>query len=432
MDDSTYQPGPTKSWASSERANGWLLTVVQTPAAIPTPKRFRINERVTRLNRTSKSGGADLTLEDPAISNGRVAFELRSGELHVFDEGSRNPVRVNGRAITTARLAQNDTIRVGDTLMVLDVDDPARGVGGQAAFQDPTVRELMSRLHMGSSTSALQFQVDACLLDAVDSVVLLWVPSVGAYDIVREWIVSRWDVPTTSFTGDVTNVAEAAATVAANEGLVLERLDLASVETQRVLAGVLADRQLTGRTLITICSDLKGELPEALEALLARVRCSHLLIPPLRDRKSDLVDALRETLSAQGLHETLPFQAGFTERFLAHDWPTGVVELRDLTDRIARAVERGTDLNPAILPAQFAAVDAEPLDARRVAFSEETVIDALMLYRGNMKRVAEHFSLSRPYLYKKLKANGLALDALRAEATRRLDSEATRTRDDID
>jgi Nif-specific regulatory protein len=60
----------------------------------------------------------DLRLLDSAVSRRHARVERAEGGYRVIDLGSRHGTRVNGASVTTARLADGDTIHVGHALLV--------------------------------------------------------------------------------------------------------------------------------------------------------------------------------------------------------------------------------------------------------------------------------------------------------------------------
>jgi hypothetical protein len=67
-----------------------------------------------------KEGG--IIIDDPKVSNPHAKFTLENDVFVVWDFGSRNGTTVNGERIRAATpLKENDTVKFGDTIMVLKI-----------------------------------------------------------------------------------------------------------------------------------------------------------------------------------------------------------------------------------------------------------------------------------------------------------------------
>jgi len=147
------------------------------------------------------------------------------------------------------------------------------------------------------------------------------------------------------------------------------------------------------------------------EDLFYRLNVIPVHIPPLRERKDDIVPLARNFLNDSNLrsHKTI---RGFTpeaERLLLnYPWPGNVRELRNLIERL---VILGTSdyIEPAHLPVQFSAqapraAQVEPLDeSRTLAEVERAYINQVMQkVEMNKSRAAKILGISRQTLRKKL------------------------------
>ena len=74
-------------------------------------------------------------LTDPRVSRNHCVLEVRRGQFRLTDRGSASGTLVNGVAVTTRNLSPGDSIRVGETTLVLtlaDVHDCVTITGGNA------------------------------------------------------------------------------------------------------------------------------------------------------------------------------------------------------------------------------------------------------------------------------------------------------------
>jgi DNA-binding NtrC family response regulator len=157
--------------------------------------------------------------------------------------------------------------------------------------------------------------------------------------------------------------------------------------------------------------------------LLYRLRVIHLEIPPLRERREDILP-----LTIHLLDELARRHGRFVEAvsdsarraLLAYDWPGNVRELRNALER-AVVLSAGTELDAADLPAtvvreaSLSPAEAalaglrydEALERARTAFDRAFLGAALERHDGNVTRAAEALGLHRQSLQKLLKKVGL-------------------------
>jgi transcriptional regulator with PAS, ATPase and Fis domain len=152
--------------------------------------------------------------------------------------------------------------------------------------------------------------------------------------------------------------------------------------------------------------------------LLFRLNVIEIHVPPLRDRKDDvlpLAEAFlrkREVPSprlrgeggrrpGEGRHSSrLSDEA--REALLAHDWPGNV---RELENRLQRALV--TTSGDTIAPADLGLGDSSP-----VAISDEKqqIAELLRRFHGSVSQVAKSLGLSRQALYRKMERLGIVLE----------------------
>lgn len=89
-----------------------VITVTEPPSEAG---RILAVEQATVVGR---SGGTDIALDDPFISDRHVRFDRIEGRLVVEDLGSTNGTLVNGIPVVGRRaLERGDVIRIGQTIM---------------------------------------------------------------------------------------------------------------------------------------------------------------------------------------------------------------------------------------------------------------------------------------------------------------------------
>jgi DNA-binding NtrC family response regulator len=147
------------------------------------------------------------------------------------------------------------------------------------------------------------------------------------------------------------------------------------------------------------------------EDLFYRLNVIPIMIPPLRERRDDIVPLARYFLAEANrtFHRTIKMFSPETERLLlGYGWPGNVRELRNLIERLV-ILGTGDVLEPQHLPGQFTGrVDspapvAAPGRLRPLASVEhEYIISVLDHVKGNKSEAAKVLGITRQTLRKKL------------------------------
>src|SRR5262249_38330867 len=155
------------------------------------------------------------------------------------------------------------------------------------------------------------------------------------------------------------------------------------------------------------------DLPPALqagrfrEALYHRLAVFPVRLPPLRERRSDILPLAEELLARVGhdLGRRPRLGAAARERLLAAPWPGNVRELANALER-AVILADGDEIGPEhlVLEPAHAAPAATPDGVRSLAELEREAIErALAAVGGNRKEAAERLGIGLRTLYDKLK-----------------------------
>jgi len=160
------------------------------------------------------------------------------------------------------------------------------------------------------------------------------------------------------------------------------------------------------------------------EDLLYRLRVIQIDIPPLRERREDIVPLaihFIHELAARHGRKVEDLAPDARRALLAYDWPGNVRELRNAIER-AVVLADGPALTAADLPASVTGADAplrpaeaalagltyrEALARARRDFDRAFLSAALERHGGNITRAAEELGLHRQSLQKLLKKAGL-------------------------
>jgi transcriptional regulator with PAS, ATPase and Fis domain len=162
--------------------------------------------------------------------------------------------------------------------------------------------------------------------------------------------------------------------------------------------------------------------------LHARLDGLTVVLPPLRERKEDIVSLFQEFLRQHANGPTPKLEAKLIEALCLYDWPLNVRELLLLTRRLLGVHGREPTLKRSHLPERIIATRADvvekqssaeisqrPLRRRTDDDTEfEAFINALRANGGSVSRAAEAMGLSRARAYRLLAAHpDFSVDSVR-------------------
>jgi DNA-binding NtrC family response regulator len=159
-------------------------------------------------------------------------------------------------------------------------------------------------------------------------------------------------------------------------------------------------RRADVRLLCATNSDLHEAVRRGLfrQDLLFRLNVIEIHVPPLRDRKDDVLP-LAEAFLRKKSHR-LSDEA--REALLAHDWPGNV---RELENRLQRAIV--TTSGDTIAPADLGLGESSPLP---LSDEKQQIAELLRRFHGSVSQVAKSLGLSRQALYRKMERLGIVLE----------------------
>jgi two-component system response regulator HydG len=215
---------------------------------------------------------------------------------------------------------------------------------------------------------------------------------------------------------------------AANGGtLLLDEIGEVSAGMQVKLLRVLQEREIRRvgenksrpvnvRVLAATNRDLAREVAEGAfrQDLYYRLKVVELQVPPLRDRRDDILPLGRVLLAeaavrmARKISGLAPRAA---DQLLRYDWPGNVRELENAMERSV-ALARGSRVALEDLPEEIRQAFPKPLmgEGSVQPLSEierDYILAVLELNGGNQKRTAEQLGIGSATLYRKLKKYGL-------------------------
>lgn len=148
--------------------------------------------------------------------------------------------------------------------------------------------------------------------------------------------------------------------------------------------------------------------------LYYRLKVVELHVPPLRERREDILPLARVLLASSALwmkRKISGLTPAATDQLIRYAWPGNVRELENAMER-AVALSPGTRVEFDDLPEEVrqarpmpAASDGtvRPLDS----VEKDYILEALALNNGNQTRTAEQLQIGSATLYRKLKSYGL-------------------------
>jgi two-component system nitrogen regulation response regulator NtrX len=176
------------------------------------------------------------------------------------------------------------------------------------------------------------------------------------------------------------------------------------------------------RVLAATNKDLEKEMEEGRfrQDLYYRLNVIPLRIPPLRDRKEDILLLVNRFLRDFALKE------GDTEKrvtddviasLMRHNWPGNVRELKNIIERLVIMTPTGViskcDISPLfeeggkeVLPTD-PGISSNSFRTAKQDFERQYIICKLREFDGNISRTAEAIGLERSNLHKKIRSYGL-------------------------
>ncbi|MCC8360938.1 sigma-54-dependent transcriptional regulator [Salinimicrobium sediminilitoris] len=230
-----------------------------------------------------------------------------------------------------------------------------------------------------------------------------------------------------SFTGAVTN--KTGHFEAANGGtLFLDEIGNLNYELQVQLLRALQERKVKPvgsneeiHVNIRVIAATNEDLFEAVkkgdfrEDLYHRLNEFSIKVPPLKDRKEDLMVFANYFLDSAN-EELEKDISGFSEKtitaFKNYNWPGNLRELKNVVKR-AVLLSEGDYISSSCLPSEVVAAKEKPEEQDYSLFKnkneQEMILDALEKTHGNKSKAAKLLSIDRKTLYNKLKQYGINL-----------------------
>jgi len=185
-------------------------------------------------------------------------------------------------------------------------------------------------------------------------------------------------------------------------------------EVRRV--GENKSRRIDVRVLAATNRDLALDVASGAfrQDLYYRLKVVELHVPPLRERRDDLLPLARVLLADAALRmkrKVLGLTPGAADQLLRYDWPGNVRELENAMER-AVALGRGSRVELEDLPEEIRQAFPTPVPTTGSVrpleeIEKEYILAVLDLNGGNQTHTAEQLRIGSATLYRKLKSYGL-------------------------
>lgn len=189
-------------------------------------------------------------------------------------------------------------------------------------------------------------------------------------------------------------------------------------ESEIMPVGYHQPKKVDVRILASTNRDLKAEVSanRFRQDLFFRINVFSITIPPLRERKKDilpLAEFFLQQFSRKLSRKFGDFRDETRELILAYSWPGNVRELQNEIERLVLLSETGKDIGPELLsdnirqkhrPSLLANGD---LKSAVRELEEEMIRSALTRFGQNKSRTARALGISRQSLLEKLRRMGL-------------------------
>ncbi len=208
--------------------------------------------------------------------------------------------------------------------------------------------------------------------------------------------------------------------------LLLDEISEMPIDTQSKLLRVLQDQEVrpvggkvSYKTSCRVIASTNRKPEDAIkdgklrEDLYYRISAISVHLPPLRDRREDimpLANAFLKRFAAQANHVLSGFTPAAVERLTAFDWPGNV---RQLQNEVQRAVllNEGSEVDVSVL--SVTNVKSGTAEGSDTSFTllegveRNAIIQTLKETGGNKLETAKRLGIGRQTLYNKIKAYGI-------------------------
>jgi len=410
-------PGETSLRLTPEWSSSWMLRVVDGPNLAPgTSLVYPLRGNEIRIVRgTARATDGQVAIDDPCVSARRVRLYRSADGYTLADAGSTNVVRLNGRAVTEALLKPNDVIRLGNTLIVVDDDDPDQG-GAPVSFGPRSPVALCEQLHAVESSSATRLRLDVAAIAEVFRCGIVWTSGIVESQRFSMWFGHYRRAEVLSLDALDAETPRAIAEASPNAVVVIDGLEHVSGAHANGLWHSIEQRKnadIAGSVIALIHQSHREEQSRFVRQLRDLCADFEVVIPSLANRRADILAALRREIATMTI-DSVHIPTDIAEALVCHDWPDGLGELTRFAKRVFGSLTSSKTLGPEFVPrAWLEAIEVQDLQATpKIELAEFTRVFAQN--RGKINKIANEFGYSRTYFYQVLERDGIDLAKVRA------------------
>lgn len=450
----------------------WRLHVLTSGDPAWLGRVLRLGTGTWTIGREPGDTPGPLQTGDTLVSRVHLRLSVRASAptLAVEDLASRNGTWVNGETTVHAEMSHGSVLRFGNTVAVLEGDS-----GRHHGFEVPTAevpghseraRQIRHQLERAAQAVLPTFIVGATGTGKEHAASEIHRRSGRRGALVRLNVAA---VPESLFEAELFGSAQGAYTgaqkarngriVEANGGtLVLDEIGELPMQLQPKLLRVLEERTIRPLGAATdtpvdvkFLASTNANLDELVQQgrfradLLARLRSQMVFLPPLADRRSDMLDladvvvpvSVATASATRRWQQILPAEA--VEALVLRPWPYNLRELRATLLEYSQHAADATALVSWLRPPATRRVVRETSDMIAPVYASSLVRNALPEVRGkrrgpsraemarliaetggNVEEMGRRLQCARRQVYRWLEANDQPLDLLvaaRARAT---------------
>lgn len=184
-----------------------------------------------------------------------------------------------------------------------------------------------------------------------------------------------------------------------------------------VRIGGTYERDLDVRVISATNRNLLDEVTKGSfrQDLYFRLNVINLRIPPLRNRKEDILELAGYFLKSlndenRGINKTKTFSHAFENKLMEHEWTGNVRELKNIIQR-AYYMTEGEVIRNVALPVRNAVKQSkEAVSLNLKDIERDSIMQALSFNNRNVLKAARDLNISKATIYRKIKAYSIDLD----------------------
>ena len=405
------------------------------------------DNRVTVLAQGALSIGRDaaatVRIDTAQVSRQHAEVSSDARGHTIRDLGSKNGVFVNAERIKSAELGVGDVVRLGDAVAIVERISSA-GLPGFGELAPGIYGGALMRSVVARAKTAAEAALNVVLLGETGTGKECFARAVhsfsgrsgpflavncAAYDestVVAELFGYRKGAFTGADTASPGHLRAAdGGTLFLDEVLELspsiQAKLLRAIEQKEVLSlGETRPRSVDVRFLCASQETFANAVRAGRFRTDLRSRLEGMIIelPNLSARRADVVPLLLRLLARHGYSSVPRIEGRLAERLCLYDWPMNVRELENVARRIASTHSARTELTldlvrdclnfeddaaPRAAGAESRAQSSNPYAQEEI----ERLQEALARHGGNVTRAAEELGMTRPRVYRMLRAAAL-------------------------